>query len=199
MNSQPAKASTFVGAQRAKAKRMTSVAPLIISLGLDPESFEILNDLRSRHFPRERLKVGAHVTLFHALPGERESEIRQLLEQICSIQSPYPVRFSTVFSLGKGVAINAECAPLLRLRDYLAKEWRPFLTPQDAQPYRRPHVTIQNKVTPEEARATFQQVSDTFKPFDGRGEGLRLWRYRGGFWDDAGLFGFAFPDIRPDI
>ncbi len=169
----------------------SSPAPLIISLSLDSASFEVLNDLRTRHFPRERLKVGAHVTLFHALPGEREAEIRAQLERACSAQQQITVRFAGVRFLGKGVAIDAECEPLIRLRESLAKEWRPFLTPQDAQPYRRPHVTIQNKVTPETARALFDSMKDEWKPFDGVGEGLRLWRYRGGFWEDAGMFGFG--------
>ena len=178
------------GAQRAKRKRVTFSSPLIISLALDSASFEIVNDLRTRHFPPERLKVGAHVTLFHALPGEEEPLVRETLDELCARTKPLSLRFSSLRFLGRGVAVDVECAELIPLRGELARVFRSHLTAQDAQGWKHPHVTIQNKVTPDVARATFNQLNEAWKPFDGVGEGLRLWRYRGGFWEDAGLFGF---------
>lgn len=48
--------------------RMTSLPPFILTLTLDPVSQAGFDALRSAHFPPSRLLVGAHVTLFHALP-----------------------------------------------------------------------------------------------------------------------------------
>ena len=166
-------------------------APFVVSLALDADSFAVLDGLRRRHFPPERLKVGAHITLFHALPSDREDEIRADLTLVRSIQARFPVRFPWVFSIGRGVAIDAECPPLIRLRGFLADRWRPFLSPQDAAPYRRPHVTIQNKVAPEAARTLLAELEASWQPLEGEALGLNLWRYSGGHWEAAGSFNFA--------
>ena len=75
------------------------------------------------------------------------------------------------------------------MREALAADWRDRLTAQDRQGY-RPHVTIQNKVTPAEARTTQERLLDVL-PIAGELQGLRLWHYRGGPWDEAGRFAFA--------
>ena len=91
--------------------------------------------------------------------------------------------------LGRGVAFDLSCPALIALRAELARSWSGSLTAQDRQGY-RPHVTIQNKVTPSEARDTQRQL-DALLPMGGSIEGLQLWHYRGGPWDDAGRFVFA--------
>ncbi len=166
-------------------------APFIVSLALDADSFAALDALRTRHFPPERLKVGAHITLFHALPAARETEIRAELERVARLTARFPVAFPGVFLLGGGVAVDAPSPSLVRLREFLADRWRPFLTPQDAAPYRRPHVTVQNKVAPDAARALFHELDAAWQPMNGTALGLNLWRYRGGSWDAAGSFDFA--------
>jgi hypothetical protein len=166
------------------------IAPLILSLRLDDASFETLNGLREQHFPRERNHLDAHVTLFHALPGEQEARIRRDLKEFCSCTSRLPLSFSRPRFLVRGVAIDIECPELIRLRAHLAKEWRDWLGPQDAQGWKHPHVTVQNKVAPETARALFEQLSASWKALDGQGEGLSLWRYLGGPWKAAEGFGF---------
>jgi len=58
----------------------------------------------------------------------------------------------------------------------------PVLTPQDAgRP--RLHITIQNKVTAERARATFAELERDFTPRPLRIAGLAIWYYRGGPWE----------------
>src|SRR3954447_20532670 len=54
-------------------------APLILTLGLDPETQAWLESMRRAHFPPARNLVPAHVTLFHALPGEHAAEIQGVL------------------------------------------------------------------------------------------------------------------------
>ena len=165
-------------------------APLVLTLKLDPIAFERLNLLRQQHFPAKRNFLPAHVTLFHALPGDQESAIRQTLQTLCRQTSKLSVRFPTLRSLGRGVAIAIESPKLIEVRNQLAQGWSSELSAQDRQGY-RPHVTIQNKVTSDEARCLYEQLSQTWQPIEGSGEGLLLWHYRGGPWELAAEFEFT--------
>ena len=156
--------------------------PLIVSLKLDQDSFEILNDLRQRHFPSERNFLDAHVTLFHALPGEQEAAVLDTLREVAGQTPCFPVLLPSVRSLGRGVAIEIESEPLVKLRSRLASVWSPWLTPQDRQGY-RPHVTIQNKVSAEQARSLYEELSAQWSPLTAEGNGLWLWRYLNGPWE----------------
>lgn len=169
-----------------------TAAPLVLTLKLDRASFATLNELRQRHFPRARNVLPAHLTLFHALPGAEERSIRAELSAICPTVPVMPLGFPRPLSLGRGVAIAVECPPLRELRAQLAREWAGWLTAQDRQPL-RPHVTIQNKVEPDLARRLYAELADGWRPFEGTGEGLLLWRYVGGPWEGVGEFGFAAP------
>jgi 2'-5' RNA ligase len=165
-------------------------APLILTLALDGEAFAVFDGLRREHFPPERNVVPAHVTLFHALPGEQRSAIGSLLGLLCRRQKPVAVSVTGLRFMGRGVAFSLESPALQALRRELAGEWSPWLTPQDGQRF-QPHVTIQNKVAPEEARALHRRLSAEFEPFAFRGEGLILWRYLGGPWERIRLFRFT--------
>lgn len=158
--------------------------PLILTLAFDPDTFARLDALRRRHFPPARNLVPAHVTLFHALPGGAEADIRDELRAVAAPHPPMPVRFPGVRSLGRGVAVTVEAPDLARLRGRLATAWVRWLTPQDRQPY-RPHVTVQNKVTPAEARAVLDELAAGWEAFAGTGTGLLLWEYHGGPWELA--------------
>jgi len=165
--------------------------PLIVSLRLDGDSFDFLNDLRRQHFPRERNHLDAHVTLFHALPGEELPRISRDLADLC-VQTPaLHLAFPSVRFIGRGVVADIECPPLVRMRAQLAHGWRELLGAQDAQTWKHPHVTVCNKVTPEAARALFEKLHSTWQPLDGMGEGLNLWRYLGGPWEEVGTWEFA--------
>ena len=165
-------------------------APLILSLALDAASFERLDALRREHFPPALNRIPAHVTLFHHLPGEAEEEVAARIAPLCAGRVPSPVRVATVMPLGRGAAFRLEAPAVAALRAELAEAWASWLTPQDRQPW-RPHVTLQNKVTPETARDTVARLSQDFAPWEARAEGLLLWRYRGGHWEAAGTFAFA--------
>lgn len=169
-----------------------SDAPLILTLRMDETSFEHFDGARRRFFPPERNLIPAHVTLFHALPGDQEPTIVRHLSDLAGQMDMFQFTVPSLRSLGRGVAYEIESPPLLALRRALADEWRHWLTPQDAQGY-RPHVTIQNKVAPDEARALLETLRAGFQSFDGTATGLLLWRYRGGPWERAGAFGFNAP------
>lgn len=164
--------------------------PLILSLTMDSASAGRLNALRRRHFPPERNVLDAHLTLFHALPGAEQAAIAEHLSRVCTARAPLELYFGSVRSLGRGVAVVVDCAELLALRAALAGHWRGRLSRQDAQTL-RPHVTVQNKVAPAEAKALYENLRSTWVPFRGVGEGLSLWHYRGGPWEPAGSFPFA--------
>jgi hypothetical protein len=51
--------------------------PLVLTLGLDAIATARFEALRRAHFPPDRLVVGAHLTLFHALPGQHEPDVAE--------------------------------------------------------------------------------------------------------------------------
>jgi 2'-5' RNA ligase len=134
--------------------------------------------------------VPAHVTLFHQLPGEAEGEIGHELRAAAAGQRPTALRVTGLRHMGKGVAYQLASSELSALRGRLAERWTPWLGRQDQQPW-KPHVTVQNKVTPDAARALYERLSAGFTPFDVTAEGLLLWRYLGGPWEASGRFPFS--------
>ena len=133
------------------------------------------------HFPPERNKVSAHLTLFHHLPPSLERELGQRLAVYAATPAPR-ARISGIIDLGAGTAYRIESEELEDIREDLAQAFRGLLTPQDRAPW-RPHVTIQNKVEPREARQLQQRLRATFEPRPLSLKGLASWRYRGGPWE----------------
>ncbi len=84
--------------------------------------------------------------------------------------------------LGRGVAYDLSSPEIDRLRGSLARSWASWLTAQDRQRH-SPHVTVQNKVAPEVARALHSRLSAAFEPGSATARGLGLWRYLGGPWE----------------
>lgn len=164
--------------------------PLILTLKLDDAAFATLDQLRRSHFPPERNFLSAHVTLFHKLPAEHEESIRQTLHTLCAETATVPLSFPGLRFLGKGVAVELDGPALERIRQPLVNDWGGWLGAQDQQTH-RPHVTIQNKVTPEQAHALYDRLAPAWQPFAGRGEGLLLWRYLNGPWELLQAFPFA--------
>lgn len=163
---------------------------LILSLKLDQATFDFFDRLRQQHFPTEKNFLPAHITLFHKLPGEQETKIRQTLHTDCSRAAALPLTFPSLRSLGRGVAVKVECDALIQLRQQLAQNWHAYLSRQDQQRY-QPHITIQNKVSREAAQQLYNQLVGSWNPIMGRGEGLLLWYYRGGPWELVNEFPFG--------
>jgi 2'-5' RNA ligase len=157
------------------------VQPLIVTLTLEAPDQQRFDSLRAAHFPPERNHLAAHVTLFHALPGEHEEQVRQDLARAAETE-PFRLRVTGLRSLGRGVAYVLDSDELTRLRQELRARWEPWLTPQDAQRH-SPHVTVQNKVDPAQARALLAELRAGFVPYDVTARGLGLWRYLGGPWE----------------
>jgi 2'-5' RNA ligase len=154
--------------------------PLIVTADLDPGAMTFLDELRRAHFPPERNHLSAHLTLFHHLPGAELERVRRDLEEVAD--GPLEATLDRVLKLGRGVAFGVRSPGLVALRAELAGRWADWLTPQD-RGWGRPHVTVQNKVTPEVAAALHAELSAVHAPRATRVEALRLWRYLGGPWE----------------
>ena len=169
---------------------MDRTAPLILTLALDEHSCAFFEAERRRSFPSERNLISAHLTLFHKLPGAHLHSIERDIAALASAQRPFPLQVAGLRSLGRGVAYTLLSPELASLRQGLAQQWEAWLGPQDRQKH-QPHVTVQNKVEPQEARALLSELTDSFEPFIATGVGLDLWWYRGGPWEKARRFSFG--------
>ncbi|MDR7037718.1 MULTISPECIES: 2'-5' RNA ligase family protein [Methylobacterium] len=164
--------------------------PLILTLELDAETFARFDGLRRRHFPERLNHIPAHVTLFHHLPGPEERGVTETVAALVRTVAPPEVAVTGLRFLGRGVAFNLESEALSGLRARLARAFEGHLTAQDRQGF-RPHVTVQNKVEPEVARALQAGLEQDFRPFRFTAPGLILWRYLGGPWEERARFAFG--------
>ena len=157
------------------------VAPLIVTAEL-PEALQSRADqLRKLHYPPERNVLAAHVTLFHALPPSVEQELRDALAAEARAK-PVPARLEGVISLGGGTALRITSPVMLAIWERLAERVHGLLTPQDEHAPRL-HVTIQNKVSPHDARVLMKLLIPQIEAHDFAFAGLALHRYRGGPWE----------------
>ena len=164
-------------------------APIIVTALMGAADFAWADGLRRAHFPPERNWLGAHITLFHHLPPSALGEVAGRLKRL-GAGPPPTARLTDVMLLGRGVAYRVESPELLAMRAELADAFAGMLTPQDqAKP--RLHITIQNKVTPERAKALYEKMDAEFEPFSFEACGLLLWRYRGGPWEAVERFEFG--------
>jgi len=161
---------------------------LIITAELAPDDFSWIEGLRQAHYPHERNRVPAHLTMFHALPPSAESEVRRRLAQ--TVNRPPPnATIAGLMDLGGGVAFRVVSPDLDRIREELAEDLHGLLGAQDDAGW-RPHITIQNKVAPKFARALKQTLERTFTPRPIGIRGLGLQRYLGGAWERLATYSF---------
>jgi hypothetical protein len=160
--------------------------PFILTAVLPPDLQGFAEGLRRAHYPPTRNHLHAHVTLFHAFAPALLEELRDYLPSIAAEFAPPEGAVRGVMDLDKGTAIALEAPQLLALRALIAEHFRGSLTAQDLHEP-RPHITIQNKVTKQAARALQASLAPVLAPWVARGRfafpALALWRYRGGPWE----------------
>jgi hypothetical protein len=160
--------------------------PFILTAVLPGDLQSFAEGLRAQHFPPERNHLHAHVTLFHAFAPSLLEELTRFLPRIAAEFAPPEGAVKGVLDLGRGTAIALEAPQLVALRAVIAEHFRGSLTPQDLHEP-RPHVTIQNKVTKEEARALQASLPPVLAPWIAKGRfafpALALHRYLGGPWE----------------
>ncbi len=166
-------------------------APLILTLTLDAASQAFFDAQRQQYFPPKLNYLGAHLTLFHALPGAEEAAIGDHLATVAAGQpGPLPLAVTGLKFMGRGVMYTLANPDLPALHRRLQQQWQPWLSAQDQQGL-RPHITVQNKVEPAVARQLLADLEADFQPFEVQGTGLALWAYRGGPWEARRAFPFG--------
>ena len=161
---------------------------LIVTAEIGPADLSWLEKLRQAHYPADRNRVPAHLTIFHALPPSSEGELRGRLSQAARRAAP-GANIAGLMDLGGGVAFRVVSPALDEIRDELAYDLQGLLGAQDSGGW-RPHITIQNKVAPKVARALKEQLERGFTPRPIAIAALGLNRYLGGPWEQVAAYPF---------
>ena len=162
--------------------------PLILTAELGPAEFAWLDAQRRAHFPPERNRLPAHLTMFHALPPSALDEVRSRLAALARGKPPR-AQIAGLLNLGGGVAYRIHSPELEDMRAELADGFHGLLSAQDAAGW-RPHVTIQNKVEPKAARRLHAVLTADFEPRALAIPAFALHEYRGGPWAPLGRWPF---------
>ena len=161
---------------------------LIVTAELGAMDFAWLDGERRLYFPPERNQLPAHLTMFHALPPSLEAEVRERIKALTAAAPPKAM-VEGLMNLGGGVAYRVVSPDLATIRESIANHFHGSLTAQDSGGWRA-HVTIQNKVTPRDAKALFERLEQNFRPRALAIHGLALHRYLGGPWEPLGRWVF---------
>lgn len=165
-------------------------APIIVTALFGRSDQGWFDAQRAEFFPPERNVLSAHCTLFYHLPPSAADELKHRLTQATrGVRAP-DVRIAGLMSLGRGVAYRLDSPGLATIRHDLVDAFAGLLTPQDAGGW-RPHVTIQNKVTPNVAKLLLDRLAKDFRPRPVELAGLATWWYRGGPWEALSRHMFA--------
>jgi 2'-5' RNA ligase superfamily len=163
--------------------------PFIVTAELPADVLSWADGLRAKHFPPERNHLVAHVTLFHAFAPSLSAELRSELARLAK-ENPSPrAVIDGLMNLGRGTALAIRSPAMLALRQELADRFHGSLTAQDSHTPRL-HITVQNKVAPEAARALQAELGPKLKPrkFDFTGLGLHL--YQNPHWERVNVWKF---------
>jgi hypothetical protein len=161
---------------------------LIVTAEIAPRDFSWMEGLRRVHYPAERNRVPAHLTIFHALPPSSEQELRGRLAQLARAPQP-TASIAGLMDLGGAVAFRIVSPDLDCLREDLADGLHGLLGAQDSGGW-RPHVTIQNKVAPKVARSLIASLEHESVQRPLAISGLGLHRYLGGPWETIAVYPF---------
>ncbi|MET0245075.1 MAG: 2'-5' RNA ligase family protein [Flavitalea sp.] len=152
---------------------------MIVSLLFDEQSKIHFTTLRQMYFPVALNYLDAHLTLFHNIPDE--PAIRKTLHEYSRIRS-FEMLVSGLIHTGFGVAYKIESTELIALHTRLSQQLQDVLIPQDRQKF-KPHITVQNKVTPAQSKILYESLSASFEPSKITAVGISLFEYKGGPWN----------------
>lgn len=162
--------------------------PLIVTADFATDDFAWLEGLRRAHYPVELNRVPVHLTMFQGLPPSTVDEVKQQLAR--HVAGPPPrAAIVGLMNLSGGVAFRVVSEGLDAIREAIADHFHGLLCGPDAVGW-RPHVTIQNKVAPRQAKALLDELERTFRPQPLGIAGLSVHRYRGGPWETLATFSF---------
>ena len=164
-------------------------APFIVTAELPGDVLAWADALRRAHYPLERNKLAAHVTLFHSFAPSLAAELQRTLGRIAGTFGRPAARIEGLMPLGTGTALAIHSPAMLALRAEIAEHFHGALTVQDSHAPRL-HITIQNKVAREVATALQRELSATLQPQDFAFTALGLHLYRETHWDSLGSWPF---------
>jgi hypothetical protein len=154
----------------------------LVTAELPPDVLAWADGLRRAHYPPERNRLRAHVTLFHALPPSVKEELEEVLSDLAR-HAPPAARIEGLMKLGRGTALAVDSPAMVELHGLVADRMHGLLTQQDTRPLRL-HITIQNKVTSTAARALQAELEPTIQPLAFRFRGFGLYAWEEGLWRD---------------
>jgi len=153
---------------------MTPRHPLILTLKLDKATQTFLTDLRTKHFPKNRNYLAAHVTLFHAIPAHRYAALDAHLHALVQKTNSWDVFVGEPKKMSnKGVMVTVRDRPhgtIESIHDDIqhflktsAKKDEDKLTDQDSRRMGKAHATIMNKAEEDEVERCLQEVEKEFE------------------------------------
>lgn len=163
--------------------------PIVMTATMGAKDFAWANELRQRHYPVEKNQLPAHITLFHHLPPQAIDEIAELVRKIAADHACPPCTLMDVIRFDDGVAYKLHSPQLLKIRSFFAESLHGLLVQQDQQ-LPRLHITIQNKVVPNESAKLFRELSNAFEQRPFEITGLSLSYYMDGPWEKIGTWRF---------
>jgi 2'-5' RNA ligase len=175
---------------------LTQVAPaparrgerLLVTAELPSDVLAFADALRREHYPPGRMRLGAHVTLFHALPPSAEDTVRRALGDLARAPSP-EARISGVMDLDEGTALAVDSEAIVAIHAELGERLYGFVQQKDNHRL-RPHITVQNKVGLMEARKLQRQLAASLTPRTFRFRGFGLYKWRDELWRLDHLYAF---------
>lgn len=162
--------------------------PLIVTADFAPPDYAWLEGLRRAHYPAELNRVPVHLTMFQGLPPSALEDVKHQLA-LHSRRPPPRATIAGLMLFNEGVAFRVVSDELDATRDSIADHFHGLLSGPDAAGW-RPHITIQNKVAPRQARALLGELERDFRPRPLGIAGLSVHRYRGGPWETVGTYRF---------
>lgn len=160
--------------------RSSGGAPLLITAELPPDILAWADALRRQHYPPERNRLRAHVTLFHGLPPSAEGEVRRLLGALAK-RPPVDARISGIWNMGKGTALDVDSPDMAELHARMRERFVGIMNAQDDRKLRL-HITVQNKVSYEAARQLQRELREDFDPRGFRFRGFGVYAWQDGLW-----------------
>ncbi len=164
-------------------------APFIVTAELPADILSWADGLRCAHFPPERNWLKAHVTLFHAFAPSLRDELHGVLARVVAEHRAPPAGIEGLMNLGRGTALAIQSPEMLAIRQEIADHFHGALTQQDSHEPRL-HITIQNKVTAEAARALQAELAPKLAPRSFTFTGLGLHIYRNPHWEEVRTWKF---------
>ncbi len=164
-------------------------APFIVTAELPPDVLAWADVMRRQHYPPERNRLAAHVTLFHSFAPSLRDELRGVLAATAGEFAAPSATINGTLDFGNGTALAITSSGMDQIRALIAEHFHGALTAQDLHEPRL-HITIQNKVIRRLAIALQQELAVSLGARDFAFRGLALQIYRTTHWETLGKWPF---------